>query len=1029
MASTIKVKRSAVSGNAPNTSNIDTGELALNTADGILYSTDGSTVFEVGANLTSLAVSGQVTLTNIISANGGLGTAGQALLTDGSSKVYWGTVASGSSSGAAAGIRTSYYYTANEGDTTFTGADDNANVANLDRAYVDVFVNGILISPTNYTSNTTAVVFTSGVSNNDIVTLLASDVVAGDVAKTYVYSANGTQTIFDGADLDGQTLTITTEHYDVYVNGLLIWDNANNYTSNSSAVEFTTTLADNDIVTIKTYEIAPGRAVLTGIDDNSTAVAVTIDSSNRVGINETTPNYNLDVGGSLGVNSLYIGDVQVTASAAEINLLDGLTANTSELNLLDGVTATTAEINYLDGVTSNIQTQIDNISSSFTLAADNGANDTFNTDETLTFTGGTGIDTTVANNEITIAIDSTVGTITSSTGAAIIPSGTTAQRDGSPVAGYLRFNTSDSSFEGYDGSAWGAIGGTATTNHLELDDISGSFDGANTNFSLTVSSSAVSPTSAAHLLISINGIVQEPTTVYTVSGSTITFTTAPQSGDTFFGVFYESLNIGTPGNGTVGTAQLSSANIAFDTSTLFIDSTNNRVGVGTTSPSTALDVLGDITLSGNTNFADGGRAVFGAGSDLQIYHDGSHSYISDQGTGNLRIAASDRIQFYNAATDEVTAQFIANGEAELRYDNTTRLATTSTGIDVTGGVSIDDDNNFSFGDGTTYIQGSGAADRLKFITNASEAMRIDSSGNVGIGTSSPVYKLDVAGDASFESGKILINEITGADAYSEIRKTNTGSNFVMSSPESIYMLIDSNNDQTNRGFYVSHGGTSPTTSTPLFVVQEGGNVGIGTTSVTGKLNVKSTYSSGTTVQQRFEDNTGAALDFGGTASGEKWLNAADTGTPSTGYPILFRTGGTERLRIQAGGGISFNGDTAAANALDDYEEGTWTPVDVNDTAYNTNGVTATYTKVGRIVYFNFDISSTGSTTGTKLGGLPFTAASSSVSNNWSVYTGYSTSNADICGHINAGTDEVNITVGSSAHTLAGRWIGAGFYYV
>jgi hypothetical protein len=51
----------------------------------------------------------------------------------------------------------------------------------------------------------------------------------------------------------------------------------------------------------------------------------------------------------------------VTASAAELNLLDGVTATTAELNLLDGVTATTAELNFVDGVTSNIQTQIDNI--------------------------------------------------------------------------------------------------------------------------------------------------------------------------------------------------------------------------------------------------------------------------------------------------------------------------------------------------------------------------------------------------------------------------------------------------------------------------------------------------------------------------------------------------------------------------------------------------------------------------------------------------------------------------------------------
>ena len=54
-------------------------------------------------------------------------------------------------------------------------------------------------------------------------------------------------------------------------------------------------------------------------------------------------------------------DGAMTATEDELNLLDGVTATTAELNLLDGVTATTAEINYLDGVTSNIQTQIDGI--------------------------------------------------------------------------------------------------------------------------------------------------------------------------------------------------------------------------------------------------------------------------------------------------------------------------------------------------------------------------------------------------------------------------------------------------------------------------------------------------------------------------------------------------------------------------------------------------------------------------------------------------------------------------------------------
>jgi len=99
MASTIKLKRSSVSGNAPTTSNITTGELALNIADGILYSTDGTTVFEIGAKLSTLNV-GTITTTGLISANGTFGISGQVLRTDGSSKVYWADAGAGGGSGS-----------------------------------------------------------------------------------------------------------------------------------------------------------------------------------------------------------------------------------------------------------------------------------------------------------------------------------------------------------------------------------------------------------------------------------------------------------------------------------------------------------------------------------------------------------------------------------------------------------------------------------------------------------------------------------------------------------------------------------------------------------------------------------------------------------------------------------------------------------------------------------------------------------------------------------------------------------------
>ena len=217
MASTIKIKRSASAGNAPNNTNIDTAELALNTADRIMYSSDGTDVFEIGANLTSLAVSGQVTLTNIISANGSLGTAGQALLTDGSSKVYWGSV-----SGGGAALRSDYVYTANEGQTTFTGADDDTNTLAINSSYFDVYINGSKISETgNFTSNTTAVVFTEGVGNNDIVSVTVYDTSAltsiDDQGVSTAITISNTNNIGIGTSSPAQALDVVTASSNAYI--------------------------------------------------------------------------------------------------------------------------------------------------------------------------------------------------------------------------------------------------------------------------------------------------------------------------------------------------------------------------------------------------------------------------------------------------------------------------------------------------------------------------------------------------------------------------------------------------------------------------------------------------------------------------------------------------------------------------------------------------------------------------------------------------------------------------------------------
>ena len=94
----------------------------------------------------------------------------------------------------------------------------------------------------------------------------------------------------------------------------------------------------------------------------------------------------------------------------------------------------------------------------------------------------------------------------------------------------------------------------------------------------------------------------------------------------------------------------------------------------------------DTKTSGNLGFSDSVKATFGAGDDLEIYHDGSNSYIDDTGTGNLAIR-SNQINF-DKYTGEALARFRADGNCELFHNNVSKLETTADGVDINGTGSL-----------------------------------------------------------------------------------------------------------------------------------------------------------------------------------------------------------------------------------------------------------------------------------------------------------------------------------------------------
>ena len=107
----------------------------------------------------------------------------------------------------------------------------------------------------------------------------------------------------------------------------------------------------------------------------------------------------------------------------------------------------------------------------------------------------------------------------------------------------------------------------------------------------------------------------------------------------------------------------------------------------------------DITGTGNINvtgtvtadelvLADNEKIKLGSSVDFEIYHDGSHSYVDDRGTGDLRLRGNGSVKIMQYNNSEQMAAFKVDGAVELYYDNVKKFETTSTGVDVTGNVVV-----------------------------------------------------------------------------------------------------------------------------------------------------------------------------------------------------------------------------------------------------------------------------------------------------------------------------------------------------
>ena len=347
----------------------------------------------------------------------------------------------------------------------------------------------------------------------------------------------------------------------------------------------------------------------------------------------------------------------------------------------------------------------------------------------------------------------------------------------------------------------------------------------------------------------------------------------------------------------------------------------------------ALTTIDDRGLKTPIDLLDNEKIRFGTGNDLEIYHDGNNNYIV--AGQSLFIKNDYEIQFLTTSNEKQLVTK-ADGAVELYYDGSKTFETISGGAKITG----------------------------HFVP----------SGTCNLGTGGDRFNdLYIGNDIVVsDNGKLILG--TGNDLQIYHDSTN-GNNKIQFDQQLLFRSHGSG------GSYENSAAFNPNGSVDLYY----NDVKKFETTSTG---VTISSSSATELKLTSSTSSSASIEFGDTDDDDEAQIWYDNYSKKLNFrtsessDLVFYRDDTEKIRITSDG-LTFNGDTAAANALDDYEEGTFTPT--IDFGGASTGITyqaatgATYTKIGRAVNFRLYIalSSQGSASGNaKIFGLPFTSAGS-----------------------------------------------------
>lgn len=578
---------------------------------------------------------------------------------------------------------------------------------------------GTTLSRTLIESSTGSLLNLSGTNVEVFITMAAVDIdnLATRSMDVYSYTATSGQTAFTGADDNGNTLNFLEDNIIVTLNGVMLEKTADYTVSGGDTVTLTSGAATSDELNVTAFKYF--------------GIADTVPTSGGAFTGNVDFGAGIDVTGNITVT----GTVDGRDVATDGTKLDGIEAGADVTDAANVEPLVDAHIN-VSGATSG------------------------------QYLGWNGTDYAWSTVDLSTKLDLAGDTMT----GALTLSGAPTSNLHAATKAYV-----DTEVAGVVDSAPATLD---TLNELAA------ALGDDPNFATTVTNSIGTkmPLAGGTFTGGVSGT--------TASFGTVTATSSMQLGDSVkaqFGasndlqIYHDGISSYISDQGA-GNLKVLAGNLQVRNSS---DTQNIMVGVdggysalyyaGSEKLQTAsngIDVTGNVNADSIT-LNDNNIAYFGTGNDLQIYHDGSNSYVRDSGTGGLRIQAASDIRFVGNNTGENMLIATENGSVDLYYDNAKKLSTFSGGVSVTGSLNAD---GFSIGDGE--YANFGNSNDLQIFHDGSNSYIQSATGNLNITTAGgSKFALTAANNSDVTLYYNGLARITTTSAGATTTGTHTATNF------------------------------------------------------------------------------------------------------------------------------------------------------------------------------------------------------------------------------------------------------------